>query len=127
MDEYAPGLLTLFINVPFVNHMGTHKCNECKFNKYMFGECNLSQNLCGELLLMRNNTPTQFREPISNNAPSQFEESSNHSVQISDLCSNLALAVDAGLIPDQIAEICEIGAEELHDIGLELSRNHTGI
>lgn len=73
---------------------------------------------------MRNHAPTQFGESVSNNTPKQFGESVNRLVQISDLCSNLALAVDAGLIPDQIAEICEIGAEELHEIGQELSQHH---
>lgn len=52
-------------------------------------------------------------------------ESINRLVQLRDLCSNLAQSIDAGLIPAQISEICEIGAEELQDIGRELSRYST--
>jgi len=54
----------------------------------------------------------------------QFGDAINRLVQLRDLCSNLALSVDSGLIPAQIAEICEVGAEELQDIGQELSRLH---
>lgn len=59
------------------------------------------------------------------NNPTHLEEAINRLVQLRDLCANLALSVDAGLIPAQIAEICEIGAEELLDIGRDLSRHNT--
>lgn len=59
------------------------------------------------------------------NTPTQLGETIDRLVQLGDLCSNLALSVDAGLIPAQIAEICEIGAEELQDIGQQLSRLNT--
>ncbi|WP_299406300.1 hypothetical protein [Acaryochloris sp. IP29b_bin.148] len=61
------------------------------------------------------------------NSPTHLGEAINRLVQLRDLCSNLAISVDAGLIPAQIAEICEIGAEELQDIGRELSRHNTSI
>ncbi len=56
------------------------------------------------------------------NTPTPLGEVIHRLIQLRDLCSNLALSVDAGLIPAQISEICEIGAEELQDIGQELSR-----
>lgn len=62
---------------------------------------------------------------MSKNTPNQLGETIDRLVQLRDLCSNLALSVDAGLIPAQIAEICDIGAEELQDIGQQLSRLHT--
>lgn len=62
---------------------------------------------------------------MSKNNPEQFGETIDRLVQLRDLCSNLAQSVDAGLIPAQIVEICDIGAEELQDIGQQLSRFHT--
>ena len=62
---------------------------------------------------------------MPNNNPTHLGETIDRLVQLRDLCSNLALSVDAGLIPAQIAEICEIGAEELQDIGQQLSRLNT--
>ncbi|WP_299486009.1 hypothetical protein [Acaryochloris sp. IP29b_bin.137] len=58
-------------------------------------------------------------------SPRQLGEATNRLAQLRDLCANLALSIEAGLIPTQIAEICEIGAEELQDIGRELSRYNT--
>lgn len=45
--------------------------------------------------------------------------------QLRDLCSSLALAVQAEFIPDQILEICELAAEELQDIGQKLDSQGT--
>ena len=55
----------------------------------------------------------------------QAREFINRLDQLKDLCTNLALSVKAGLIPPQITEICEIGAEELLDNDRELSSNST--
>lgn len=54
---------------------------------------------------------------------SSLGESVDRLFQLSDLCANLALSLKADLIPPQISEICEIGAEELQDVGRELSRH----